>query len=156
MLGPDSVRSSAFQDRVAKVATAVILVVLGVLVCYSRVYLHYHTELQVACGVTLGVCVGVAWYLVTHNLLKPMFGSIENWQISQLLLVRVSTLRANFVCFAALAIPLSVRSSAVTTTYVPAATQDSTPIDNLLKFEYDAAMVAKRKGAAGKHPAKLR
>ncbi|KAJ1734955.1 hypothetical protein LPJ61_000805 [Coemansia biformis] len=46
-------------------------VVLGALVVVSRVYLGYHTVLQVLVGVGVGLASGAAWYAFTEAVVRP-------------------------------------------------------------------------------------
>jgi len=69
------------------------------LVVYSRVYLLYHSAAQVAVGSALGVCLGAAWFALVHLLLAPLFPAIANWRVSELLMVRDTTLIPNILWF---------------------------------------------------------
>jgi hypothetical protein len=36
----------------------------GLIVCYSRIYLRYHTAGQVLVGLSVGIAVGAGWYFL--------------------------------------------------------------------------------------------
>ncbi|XP_022258931.1 dolichyldiphosphatase 1-like [Limulus polyphemus] len=68
-------------------------------VSYSRIYLQYHTWLQVLCGSAIGVIVAAAWFGVTQFLLTPLFPVIMSWPISEFLMIRDTTLIPNIMWF---------------------------------------------------------
>ncbi|CAN3372914.1 dolichyldiphosphatase [Diutina rugosa] len=53
------------SSRLNKIIVSTLLLVIMILVPFSRVYLWYHTIPQVAVGVLLGVVVGLAYYIAT-------------------------------------------------------------------------------------------
>lgn len=54
------VRHFSTRKKVLRITS---LLILGGLVCYSRVYLFYHSPLQVLAGVVIGISVGIAWFI---------------------------------------------------------------------------------------------
>jgi dolichyldiphosphatase len=46
-----------------KLSRALFLFVLGGLVCYSRVYSDFHSGLQVAAGILVGIALGAVWFI---------------------------------------------------------------------------------------------
>lgn len=54
------VRHFSTRKKILRITS---LLILGGLVCYSRVYLFYHSPLQVLAGVVIGVSVGIAWFI---------------------------------------------------------------------------------------------
>ncbi|XP_023219807.1 dolichyldiphosphatase 1-like [Centruroides sculpturatus] len=69
------------------------------LVSYSRVYLQYHTSMQVICGAMLGVVFAVVWFTITQFFLTPLYPVITSWPICELLMIRDSTLIPNVMWF---------------------------------------------------------
>lgn len=53
---------------------SVTAVALSVAVSLSRIYLSYHTQLQVACGYSVGVVFGFAWFAFTAWLRETKLG----------------------------------------------------------------------------------
>lgn len=50
---------------------------LAVLTMYSRVYLGYHSVVQVFAGAALGAALGGGWFWVVNNLFRCHFQAIE-------------------------------------------------------------------------------
>ncbi|XP_076352269.1 dolichyldiphosphatase 1-like isoform X1 [Tachypleus tridentatus] len=71
----------------------------AMIVSYSRIYLQYHTWLQVLCGSVVGVIVATAWFGVTQFLLTPLFPVIMSWPLSEFLMIRDTTLIPNIMWF---------------------------------------------------------
>lgn len=69
------------------------------LVCYGRIYLLYHTLNQVLIGAFVGMVMGVLWFLLTHCVLTPYFPMVVTWRISELFLLRDTTLIPNVLWF---------------------------------------------------------
>ncbi|XP_022667917.1 dolichyldiphosphatase 1-like isoform X1 [Varroa jacobsoni] len=68
-------------------------------VAASRVYLEYHTLAQVMAGGALGALAACAWFALTHCVFTPLFPYICSWRISELLLLRDTTLIPNVMWF---------------------------------------------------------
>lgn len=68
-------------------------------VSYSRVYLQYHTLLQVVYGGLLGILLACIWFTVTQFVLTPLFPTIAAWPISEFFMIRDSTLIPNVLWF---------------------------------------------------------
>lgn len=47
-----------------KLSRGVSLIILCAVVSYARVYLHYHSPLQVAVGAAAGIACGAGWFIV--------------------------------------------------------------------------------------------
>lgn len=69
------------------------------LVCYGRVYLQYHTVGQVLVGFIVGLVAGIVWFAITQLILSPLYPKIVSWKISELLLLRDTTLIPNLFWF---------------------------------------------------------
>lgn len=82
-----------------KYAAAVGAVWAAIIVCYSRIYLQYHTWMQVVCGAVLGVFLACIWFAVTQLFLTPLFPVIASWPISEFLMLRDTTLIPNVMWF---------------------------------------------------------
>ena len=79
------------EDCIMRLIYAVIVVVAAVFVCYSRIYLFYHTIQQVCVGVSLGTVVGLAWHVVTERALRPLlFAALERHPLAEMFMVRDS------------------------------------------------------------------
>ncbi|CAB4026292.1 Dolichyldiphosphatase 1 [Paramuricea clavata] len=83
--------SSEFIDNLWRHLTSLGLLCLTAAVSFGRVYLHYHTLHQVLWGLALGLCFGIVWFLIVHNLLTQLFPVITSWKISEYFLIRDST-----------------------------------------------------------------
>ena len=74
--------------------------VLTALVCYGRVYLLYHTVSQVIVGGLIGAFAGIFYFFFVHSILTPyVFPKIVSWRISELLLIRDTSLIPNILFF---------------------------------------------------------
>lgn len=91
------------NSPVEKVLRAIAMTVLGfvtVFVCIGRVYLLYHTISQVVVGAVIGTSFGLVWFLFVHVILTPyVFPRIVSWKISELLLIRDTSLIPNIMLF---------------------------------------------------------
>ena len=72
---------------------------LAATVAYGRIYLHYHTWLQVLVGSSIGGVVAVAWFFFVHCCLTPHFPWIASWGICEYLLIRDLTAIPNVIWF---------------------------------------------------------
>lgn len=91
------------NSPVEKVLRAIAMSILGfvtVFVCIGRVYLLYHTISQVIVGAIIGTSFGLLWFLLVHVILTPyIFPRIVSWKISELLLIRDTSLIPNVMLF---------------------------------------------------------
>lgn len=71
----------------------------SLLVCYGRVYLQYHSWSQVIVGIIIGLTAGAFWFALTQFCFSPIFPKIVSWKISELLLLRDTTLIPNVLWF---------------------------------------------------------
>ncbi|KAL1926920.1 hypothetical protein VTP01DRAFT_5250 [Rhizomucor pusillus] len=53
-----------------KTLLTVAMTILATLVCYSRIYLGYHSEAQVAVGSVIGCTFAVIWYTITEKIFR--------------------------------------------------------------------------------------
>lgn len=65
----------------------------------SRVYLLYHTWSQVFYGGVAGSLMAVAWFIITQEILTPLFPRIAAWPISEFFLIRDTSLIPNVLWF---------------------------------------------------------
>lgn len=83
-----------------RIVAIVVCSTVTVLVCYGRIYLLYHTVSQVFVGAFIGISVGFLWFFVVHVILTPyVFPRIVSWKISELLLIRDTSLIPNVLFF---------------------------------------------------------
>jgi dolichyldiphosphatase len=71
----------------------------AIAVSIARVYLMYHSVRQVAVGGVVGAIWASLWFALTHCVLTPLFPQIVSWKISELLLLRDTTLIPNVLWF---------------------------------------------------------
>ncbi|CAH8448480.1 unnamed protein product [Schistosoma rodhaini] len=81
--------------------TSVYLVCASItaVVCYSRVYLLYHTSTQVLVGIMIGGISGILWFLIVHYAITPIFPRFTDSWIGQLLMLQDFTHINNFMHF---------------------------------------------------------
>ncbi|XP_072388732.1 dolichyldiphosphatase 1-like [Diabrotica undecimpunctata] len=72
---------------------------MAILVSISRIYLEYHTVSQVLYGALIGVLFATFWFALTYLVLAPLFPQVVTWSISELLLLRDTTLIPNVLWF---------------------------------------------------------
>lgn len=60
-----------FRVKIFKFIIISIVYLTTIVVCYSRVYLQYHTVKQVLIGSVVGTLCGTMWYLITVKILLP-------------------------------------------------------------------------------------
>nr|XP_039269647.1 dolichyldiphosphatase 1-like [Styela clava] len=86
-------------DTLWKHAMFFLCISFAICVSYSRVYLVYHTTWQVFCGGVLGSTGGFIWFILTQTLFTPLYPDIVNLKLSEVLLLRDSTLIPNIMWF---------------------------------------------------------
>ncbi|KAG0427100.1 hypothetical protein HPB47_025774, partial [Ixodes persulcatus] len=64
-----------------------------------RVYLQYHTWAQVCWGALIGSLLACLWFSVTQFVLTPLFPRVVSWPVSELLMLRDTTLIPNVMWF---------------------------------------------------------
>ncbi|CAH8446686.1 unnamed protein product [Schistosoma bovis] len=69
------------------------------LVCYSRVYLLYHTSTQVLVGIIIGGIFGMIWFLIVQYAITPIFPRFTDSWIGQLLMLQDFTHINNLMHF---------------------------------------------------------
>ncbi|EDV27592.1 uncharacterized protein TRIADDRAFT_53442 [Trichoplax adhaerens] len=67
------------SDRLWNIAISAEVAAIAIVVSYSRIYLMYHTTMQVLVGFLLGTLLGVLWFLVNRLFLAPKFFTIASW-----------------------------------------------------------------------------
>uniref|UniRef100_A0A2M4BXD6 Dolichyldiphosphatase n=1 Tax=Anopheles marajoara TaxID=58244 RepID=A0A2M4BXD6_9DIPT len=91
--------SSARIERIVRLLMLAICWVAAFLVCFGRVYLLYHSVRQVMVGALIGTVTGGLWFALTHCVLTPYFPMVVTWRISELFLLRDTTLIPNVLWF---------------------------------------------------------
>lgn len=72
---------------------------LTCIVSYSRIYLMYHTWRQIFYGALVGSSLAASWFLMTQFILTPLFPIVTQWRISEVLMIRDTTLIPNILWF---------------------------------------------------------
>ncbi|KAI7876219.1 PAP2-domain-containing protein [Lichtheimia hyalospora FSU 10163] len=54
-----------------KVLATLGMIFLSLLVCYSRIYLQYHSAMQVAAGMGVGTLYGILWFCILEFIFRP-------------------------------------------------------------------------------------
>ncbi|XP_018577720.1 dolichyldiphosphatase 1-like isoform X1 [Anoplophora glabripennis] len=72
---------------------------MALLVSVSRIYLEYHTIWQVLWGAIVGILFATFWFALTYLVFTPLFPQIVSWKISEILLLRDTTLIPNVLWF---------------------------------------------------------
>ncbi|XP_057290554.1 dolichyldiphosphatase 1-like isoform X2 [Hydractinia symbiolongicarpus] len=80
-----------FMDNIRQHLIAFSSVGASVIVCYSRIYLHYHTLEQVIVGIVVGLVNGAVWFYIVETLFTPIFQDIVNTKIAEYFLIRDSS-----------------------------------------------------------------
>lgn len=80
-----------FTDNIRQHFISLSSVAVALIVCYSRLYLHYHTVEQVLTGLVVGVISGVVWFYVVEYLFTPHFQTISNTKFAEYFFIRDST-----------------------------------------------------------------
>lgn len=87
-------------EKIVRGLVIALCTMVTALVCYGRIYLLYHTVSQVVVGATIGAAFGVLWFLFVHVILTPyVFPRVVSWKISELLLIRDTSLIPNILFF---------------------------------------------------------
>ncbi|OCT65410.1 hypothetical protein XELAEV_18041650mg [Xenopus laevis] len=64
-----------------------------------RVYLVYHSWSQVVYGGVAGGVLAIVWFVITQEILTPLFPRIAAWPISEFFLIRDTSLIPNILWF---------------------------------------------------------
>lgn len=91
--------NNARMERLVRLLVLVVCSAATFLVCFGRIYLQYHTLGQVMVGVVVGLVVGTLWFSLTHWFLTPLFPMVVSWRVSELFLLRDTTLIPNILWF---------------------------------------------------------
>ncbi|XP_033096931.1 dolichyldiphosphatase 1-like [Anneissia japonica] len=91
--------SSCFIDNIWRILIGFGVVILAIIVSYSRIYLLYHTTSQVLCGALLGIILAIPWFFLTHVVFTPFFPWVVSWGVSEYFMIRDSTLIPNILWF---------------------------------------------------------
>lgn len=95
-------QKQTYRTSIAKLVRSLLvlmLVFVNALVCISRVYLSYHTMLQVVVGQILGITLGSTAFFMVIQFLVPLFPTVVSWRISEYFLIRDTTVIPNVVLF---------------------------------------------------------
>uniref|UniRef100_A0ABK0KX86 Dolichyldiphosphatase n=2 Tax=Rattus norvegicus TaxID=10116 RepID=A0ABK0KX86_RAT len=91
--------NARFLDLLWRHVLSLGLLTAAFLVSYSRVYLLYHTWSQVFYGGVAGGLMAIAWFVITQEILTPLFPRIAAWPISEFFLIRDTSLIPNVLWF---------------------------------------------------------
>lgn len=91
--------NNSMFDTLWKHSMFLLWTLIACLVCYGRIYLQYHTVGQVIWGGVIGSALGAGWFAITQTLFTPLYPTIVNWKISEVFLLRDSTLIPNIMWF---------------------------------------------------------
>ena len=72
---------------------------LSSLVCYGRIYLHYHTWPQVYWGILIGSILAIFWFLVVQFVMTPCFSWVTSTRIAEFFMLRDYTCIPNVMWF---------------------------------------------------------
>ncbi|XP_066257350.1 dolichyldiphosphatase 1-like [Euwallacea similis] len=86
-------------ENISKILIISSSMTVAVLVCISRVYLQYHTYSQVLWGIIVGFLFATLWFALTSLVFTPLFPQVVTWKISELLMIRDTTLIPNVMWF---------------------------------------------------------
>ncbi|CAO1443990.1 unnamed protein product [Diamesa hyperborea] len=90
---------NSLVEKLIRVLVISTCIISTALICYGRIYLLYHTLSQVIVGALLGLAFGGFWFTLVHVFLTPLFPKIVAWRISELFLIRDTTLIPNILFF---------------------------------------------------------
>lgn len=85
--------------KVVRNLLVVMLCVVNIIVCLSRVYLSYHTLLQVVVGQAIGLSLGSLMFFFISHIIAPWFPTIVSWKISEFFLIRDTNVIPNVLLF---------------------------------------------------------
>nr|XP_020650483.1 dolichyldiphosphatase 1 [Pogona vitticeps] len=91
--------NARFLDLLWRHVLSLCLLIVAFLVSYSRVYLLYHTWSQVAYGGAVGSIMAVLWFVLTQEILTPLFPRIAAWPLAEFFLIRDASLIPNILWF---------------------------------------------------------
>ncbi|KAH8034112.1 hypothetical protein HPB51_020129 [Rhipicephalus microplus] len=91
--------SSCPWENLWKCTVIICWFLLAGTVSYSRVYLEYHTWAQVCWGALIGSLLACLWFCLTQFILTPLYPRIVSWHLSELLMLRDTTLIPNVMWF---------------------------------------------------------
>ncbi|XP_058823956.1 dolichyldiphosphatase 1-like [Topomyia yanbarensis] len=91
--------NNARAERLVRILVLVMCWVVTILVCFGRIYLQYHSLSQVLVGAFVGIFIGTFWFFLTHYVLTPYFPMVVSWRVSELFLLRDTTLIPNILWF---------------------------------------------------------
>ncbi|XP_077161521.1 dolichyldiphosphatase 1 [Paroedura picta] len=91
--------NARFLDLLWRHVLSVFLLTVAFLVSYSRVYLMYHTWSQVTYGGVVGSMMAGLWFVITQEILTPLFPRIAAWPVSEFFLIRDTSLIPNILWF---------------------------------------------------------
>lgn len=80
-----------FMDNIRQHFIALSAAGAALIVCYSRIYLHYHTVEQVLVGLLVGTITGSIWFYVVDDIFTPFFQDIANTKIGEYFFIRDSS-----------------------------------------------------------------
>lgn len=87
------------MENIPKITIVSSCVISALIVCFSRIYLQYHTISQVLCGALVGFLFATIWFALTCCVFTPLYPQIVSWRISEVLLLRDTTLIPNVLWF---------------------------------------------------------
>lgn len=91
--------NNTIMENISKIIIISSCVISALVVCFSRIYLQYHTISQVLCGAIVGIIFATIWFTLTCLIFTPLYPQIVSWKISEFLLLRDTTLIPNVLWF---------------------------------------------------------
>ncbi|XP_055642935.1 dolichyldiphosphatase 1-like [Toxorhynchites rutilus septentrionalis] len=91
--------NNARAERLVRLFVLAVCWAATFLVCFGRIYLQYHSLQQVLVGALVGMIFGTLWFILIHYFLTPYFPMVVSWRVSELLLLRDTTLIPNVLWF---------------------------------------------------------
>lgn len=71
--------NNTIMENVSKFLIISSSITMAIVVCFSRIYLEYHTISQIFCGAFIGVLFATFWFAVTYWILTPLFPKVVSW-----------------------------------------------------------------------------